>query len=190
MCRVRLWKIVSAAFAKPFSKIFSGLLARNHLEMLPEIFVIYVWGAFAKSFSKIFSEILWRMLSKKGFIKLVESFENSIYSGRPHRTFSATQIYRICEAIFKNTFGNPFRKTLSEIPFGNPFRKSLSEIPFGNPFRKSLSEIPFGKLFGNVAGNHCREGCGNSLGNRLRISLTRTAGARLKRAPEAKDAAS
>jgi hypothetical protein len=89
MCRARLWKIVSAAFAKPFSKIFSGSLARNHLEMLPEIFVIYVWGAFAKSFSKFFSEILWRMLSKKGFIKLVESFENSIYSGHPHRSFSA-----------------------------------------------------------------------------------------------------
>ena len=43
MCRVRLWKIVSAAFAKPFSKIFSGSLARNHLEMLLETFVIYAW---------------------------------------------------------------------------------------------------------------------------------------------------
>jgi len=43
MCRVRLWKFVSAAFAKPFSKIFSGSFARNRLEMLPQIFVMYVW---------------------------------------------------------------------------------------------------------------------------------------------------
>ena len=44
---------------------------------------------------------------------------------------------------------------------------------FAKPFSKALPKIFFEKLFGNVAGNFCHEGCGNSFGKRWRKPLQR-----------------
>ena len=40
--RDRLWKLFGQHLQKPFSKIFGESFSKNHLEMLLEIFVMYI----------------------------------------------------------------------------------------------------------------------------------------------------
>ena len=116
--------------------------------------------------------------------------------GNVARNLCHVCVVSICKILFEKSFRNIVATSWNHLKIVlipailiDHFRR-LKSTAFAKPFSKTLSEILFEKLFRNVAGNPCRKGCGNSLGNWLRISLTQAACARLKRAPEAKDAAS